>query len=298
MSKSQSEIRQSVTDQLIQALQGGGLPPWKQLFSDDPNGPGLHTSLSTGNPYRGINQLVLQLSAMRFGYKSKWWGTFNQIRQQNSSVRKGEKGHRVILWKPISRTRTNEQGNEIDEKFLIMREFVVFNAEQTTGLEKFQVGFSKPNGNPAEHYEEADRVITATDAQIEYGGNLPAYRLHDDVIQMPFRHQFDSPEAFYEVILHEIVHWSEKEGRVGRKEGHKYAFGELVAEIGACQLMAELRLPTCNFANSAAYVQGWLKGLQNDSKFIFAAAAQASKCVDYILSFSREAVEELEEAAA
>ena len=43
----------------------------------------------------------------------------------------------------------------------------------------------------------------------------PAYRLHDDVIQMPFRHQFDSPEAFYETILHELVHWSEKENRVG-----------------------------------------------------------------------------------
>ena len=152
--------------------------------------------------------------------------------------------------------------------------------------------------DPAEHYEEADRVIAETEAEIEFGGNLPAYRLHDDVIQMPFRHQFDNSESFYETILHELVHWSEKEGRVGRKEGHKYAFGELVAEIGACQMMAQLHLPTTNFTNSAAYVQGWLKGLQNDSKFIFAAAAQASKCADYILSFSREAVEELEEAAA
>jgi len=296
--RSQKEIRQSITDQIIQALKDGDLPPWRKHFSDDPNAPGLHTSLSTGAPYRGVNQLVLQLSAMRRGYKSKWWGTFNQIRQQNSSVRKGEKGHRVILWKPISRTRADEQGNDVDEKFLVMREFVVFNAEQTTGLEKFRVGFSKPTGNPAGHYEEADRVIAETRAEIEYGGNLPAYRLHDDVIQMPFRHQFDSPEAFYETLLHELVHWSEKESRVGRKEGHKYAFGELVAEIGACQLMAELGLPTCNFANSAAYVQGWLKGLQNDSKFIFAAAAQASKCADYILSFSQETVEELEEAAA
>ena len=294
--RSQNEIRQSITTQIVQAL--GDLPPWRRNWSDDPNAPGLHTSLSTGAPYRGINQLVLQLSAMRFGYKSKWWGTFNQIRQQNSSVRKGEKGHRVILWKPISRTRTNEQGNDVDEKFLVMREFVVFNAEQTTGLEKFRVGFSKPNGNPTAHYEEADRVIAETEAEIEFGGNLPAYRLHDDVIQMPFRHQFDNSESFYETILHELVHWSEKEGRVGRKEGHKYAFGELVAEIGACQMMAQLHLPTTNFTNSAAYVQGWLKGLQNDSKFIFAAAAQAGKCVDYILSFSREAVEELEEAAA
>jgi len=294
--RTESEIRHAVTTQLIHALQDGGLPPWRKCFSDDPNAPGLHTSLSTGKAYKGINQLLLLLVGMKFNYKSKWWGTFNQIQHHNASVRKGEKGHRIILWKPINRTRVNQHGEETEDRFLIMREFCVWNAEQTTGLDEFRVGYSRPNGGPTERYEQADGVIAATEAKIEYGGNRPAYRLHDDVIQMPFRHQFDTPEAYYETILHELVHWSEQESRVGRKENHKYAFGELVAEIGACQLMAELRLPTCNFANSAAYIEGWLKGLQNDSRFIFAAAAQASKCVAYLLSFSREPAETREPA--
>jgi antirestriction protein ArdC len=131
--KSQSEIHRNVTEQIVEELKEGFLPPWRKTWSDDPNAQGLHTSLSTGNPYRGINQLVLQCSAIRGNFKSRWWGTYNQIRQNNSAVRKGQKGTHVILWKPICRKRVNENGKEIDESFPIMREFVVFNAEQTTG---------------------------------------------------------------------------------------------------------------------------------------------------------------------
>jgi len=301
--RSQADIRKNVTDQIIQSLKSDGLPPWRRTWSDDPNAPGLHTSLSTGQPYRGINQLILQCAAMggesgntrSSGFKSKWWGTYNQIQQNGANVRKGEKGTHVVLWKPISRRRVNEDGKEIDESFLVMREFVVFNAEQTTGLPQFQVGFSKPKGNSVERYEEADRVIDCTDARIEYGGNRACYRPHDDLIQLPFRHQFGTREAFYETAFHETVHWTEKRGRVGRREGHKYSFGELVAEIGACFLMDELGLPTSDtLPNSASYVQSWLKGMADDHRFIFAASAQASKAADFILSFSRTDAEKPE----
>jgi antirestriction protein ArdC len=177
-----------------------------------------------------------------------------------------------------------------------MREFVVFNAEQTTGLEQFRVGYCKRKGDPIGGYEEADHVIDSADAQIEYGGNRGCYRPDDDVIQMPFRHQFETPEAFYETAFHEFVHWAENEGRVGKKTGHEYAFNELVAEIGACFLMGELGLPTGDtLPNSASYVQSWLQSMANDHRFIFSASAQASKCADYLLSFSRKEVEEPEE---
>ncbi len=36
--------------------------------------------------------------------------------------------------------------------------------------------------------------------------------------------------------------------------------------------------------NSASYIQGWLKPLKNDKKFIVEAAAKAQKAVDYILN--------------
>lgn len=63
---------------------------------------------------------------------------------------------------------------------------------------------------------------------------------------------------------------------------------ELVAEIGSSFVAMELGLPNAqNMTNHAAYVQSWLQAMENDPKFIFDAASQASKATDFLLSFSR-----------
>jgi len=107
---SPNEIRTQITRQIVDALTNGNLPPWRRPWANDPNAPGLHTSLSTGNPYRGINQLLLQLAAGGSGFQSKWWGTFNQIKASGACVLKGEKGTHVILFKPIKRTKIDQKG--------------------------------------------------------------------------------------------------------------------------------------------------------------------------------------------
>ena len=62
---------------------------------------------------------------------------------------------------------------------------------------------------------------------------------------------------------------------------------ELVAEIGACTIMHELGLETDKtFRNTAAYIQSWLKALQNDKRMIVSAAGKAEKAVNRI--FERE----------
>lgn len=76
--QSQSELRQSITATIIDALKSGNLPPWRRPWSNDPNA-GPHTSLSTGTKYKGINQLLLQISSARQGFQSKLWGTYSQI---------------------------------------------------------------------------------------------------------------------------------------------------------------------------------------------------------------------------
>jgi antirestriction protein ArdC len=290
----QTEIRSAITASIVEALTNGGLPPWKRPWADDPNVPGLHTSLSTGSPYRGINQLILQVAGMKHGFRSKWWGTFNQVRFNGSSVRKGEKATRIVLWKPIKRTRANERGEETDDNFLVMREFSVFNAEQTSGLDRFRVGFAQKEPASDLRYEIADAVIDGTGAEFRFGGNQAYYSPESDVIQMPFRNQFESTIAFYETSFHELCHWSERRTGFDRSQvENTYALGELVAEIGSCFLMGELNLPTTdNLGNHASYLSHWLKGMSDDPKFIFRAAAQASKAADFIMSFSRTSVEE------
>jgi len=295
---SPNEIRQQITNQIIEALTNGNLPPWRRPWANDPNAPGLHTSLSTGNPYRGINQLLLQLAASRSGFQSKWWGTFNQIKASGAYVLKGEKGTHVVLFKPIKRTRIDENGEEKDDSFCVMRTFVVFNCEQTSGLNEYRVGFAQPKEDTGERHEHADAVIEATNATIQHGGNRAFYSIDGDYIQIPFRHQFESPEAYYETSFHELCHWTESRVGFDRSQAENtYALGELVAEIGSCFSMGELGLPTtANMTNHAAYLESWLKGMNGDPKFIFRASAQASKAVEFVMNFSRDPVAIIERA--
>ena len=282
-----SEIRQQITNQIIESLTNGNLPPWRQPWSDDPNA-GLNTSLSTGDAYRGINQLLLQMSAFQQNFQSRWWGTFNQVRNGGASVRKGQKATKIVLWKPVSRKRIDHNGEDVKDSFFIMKQFSVFNAEQTTGLDEFRVGATQPEHDTTERHDHADAVIDATNADVRYGGNQAFYSPHDDFIQCPFRHQFESAESFYETMFHELIHWTEKRLKWDRKN-HGYAMGELIAEIGSCFIMGELNLPMAeNMDNHIAYINGWLKGMKEDSKFIFKATAQATKAVDHILSFWKQ----------
>jgi len=48
--------------------------------------------------------------------------------------------------------------------------------------------------------------------------------------------------------------------------------------------------------NHVAYLESWLKGMNGDPRFIFRAAAQASKAVEFVLSFSRDRVAIVEPA--
>ena len=284
--QTQNEIREQITNQLISAINAGTIP-WRRPWSSDSNAPGLHTSMSTGSPYRGINQLILMASTARNNFRSKWWGSFNSIKQKGASVSRGQKGTQIVLFKKIERERTDEAGDDVKDSFFVMKTFTVFNAEQTTGLEQFRVGFNKPQNNTVERYENADAVIDATGADIRYGGNEAFYNPPNDFIQLPHRHQFETPELAYETTFHELGHWTEHVSRLNwNRSDEGYAMGELIAEIAACMMMAELGLPVTTTLH-ASYLKHWLDGLAGDSKFIFQAASQASKAVDFLLSFSR-----------
>ncbi len=53
--------------------------------------------------------------------------------------------------------------------------------------------------------------------------------------------------------------------------------------MGAAYLCGICGIENITIDNSAAYIQGWLKKLKSDKKFIVMAAGLAQKAVDYIL---------------
>jgi antirestriction protein ArdC len=78
-----------------------------------------------------------------------------------------------------------------------------------------------------------------------------------------------------------------------------YAFEELVAELAAAFIPWQLNLPQSqDLGNHQAYLASWLKAMDNDPKWVFHAAAAASKSADFILSFSQKVEAEPEAEAA
>ena len=70
----------------------------------------------------------------------------------------------------------------------------------------------------------------------------------------------------------------------GRKKwsDEGYAREELVAELGAAFLCADLSLTPEPGEDHAAYIQSWLKVLKDDKRAIFAAAAHAQRAADFL----------------
>ena len=57
---------------------------------------------------------------------------------------------------------------------------------------------------------------------------------------------------------------------------------ELVAEIGAAFLCADLGITPETRDDHAAYIASWLKVLKDDKRAIFTAASHAQKVADYL----------------
>ena len=61
-----------------------------------------------------------------------------------------------------------------------------------------------------------------------------------------------------------------------------YSKEELIAEIGSAMLCTITKIDHVTIDNSASYIDGWLRKLKSDKKFIIQASASAQKAVDYI----------------
>ena len=62
-----------------------------------------------------------------------------------------------------------------------------------------------------------------------------------------------------------------------------YGKEELIAEMGSAFLCGYAGIVDRTINSSAAYLEGWLKQLQEDRTLIVHAAAQAQKAADFIL---------------
>jgi len=293
-----NDIYQTITDQIIADIESGKakggdwIMPWHK---DGKGGAGFPVSLSTGKPYRGINVIALWCSASRQGFASNLWATFKQWKAQGASVRKGQKGTKVVFWKQLRVPDENSDKDDAEKVIPMLKQFTVFNADQVDGFEgeKPEVTGTDREGE-AEVIETAEALIAQTGAVINYGGDRACYVPSIDQVFLPEREQFKktetstATECFYSTAFHELAHWTGADHRLARGKGNKfgsadYAFEELVAELGAAFTCAAVGVSTVPRADHAQYIDSWLRALKHQKRFIFEAAKHATKAADMIL---------------
>ena len=276
------KIYQIVTDQIIKQLE--------QVNTGDYNQPWFcvgHSPVNLrGTAYRGINHILLSHS----GHQSNIWGTFKQWKEKSCSVKKGEHAQIVVLWKFFN--EADEEGRDTGKTSNVMtRYYKVFNSEQVEGefAREVEQKFKEKllNHDPiaeaqnfVDGYLKTEHLPLRNSDRAYYSGGISEH------IAMPELGQFQSPENYYSVFAHEITHSTGNKKRLdrdlsGKFGSEKYAFEELVAELGSAMICGSIGLEQKPREDRAQYIKGWLTRFRSDNKFIIQAASKAQKAADY-----------------
>jgi antirestriction protein ArdC len=286
--QSKPDLYIRVTDAIIAELEAG-VRPWTKPWSAEHLAGQISRPLrSTGEPYSGINVILLWAESVAGGYAAPIWITFRQALALGGHVRKGEHGSTVVYANRISRTETGDDGQDVERSIPFLKAYTVFNVEQVEGLPAHFYAVAEPRLDAAQRIAHAEAFFAATGADIRHGGNQAYYALQPDYVQSPPFECFEEAEAYYATLAHECTHWTRHPTRLDRDFGRKrwgdegYAREELVAELGAAFLCADLGLELTPRPDHASYIASWLEVLKDDRRFIFSAAAHAQRACDYL----------------
>jgi len=274
-----------ITKRIIEKLEGGTVPwrrPWNFKYD-------MPLNIISGRPYRGINVFILLCQQ----YESPWWISFKQARKLGGAVTKGERGTPVVFWNWMKKAtgEVDERGHEIVDNIPFLRYYTVFNSAQCEGIDVPEREVEENSFSPIECCE---RTVDGMPRKpiIKHIRTNAYYSPKEDIVNIPRAELFKGPEEYYSTFFHELVHSTGHESRLSRKGvtetamfgSDSYSREELVAEMGAAFLCGYAGIENRTIDNTAAYIQGWVEKLKEDSKAVITAAAQAHKAFDFILN--------------
>jgi antirestriction protein ArdC len=277
-----TQIYAAITEKIIANLETAG--SWMKLWQ-------VPSPVSmNGHYYRGINRLALSSDP----YKSRVYGTFQQIRANGGQVRKGEKFTIVVFWK-----NTVEQDETTGEtkKMYLLKFYHVFNSEQADfdeqGIKKIADLQNLVTEKINSKHLEAESIIEGYQGHPEIcfsnKDDRAYYAPVTDLISVPDKKYFSNSSAFYRTLFHELRHSTGHPKRLNRYDGMSNSYGdipyskeELVAEL-CSSFLAGIAHLDLDIRNSAAYIKGWASALRDNQKWIMWAAAKAEKAADHIL---------------
>jgi antirestriction protein ArdC len=284
-----ADLYQRVTHAIVTAIEAGAgdyQMPWNtRLCRSSPLG--IPSNPVGGYSYRGINILSLWRNQEEQEFPTPEWATYQQWQSIGAQVKKGEKASISIFYKPLafkSTTTTEEDASRPDKsRPFIIKAAYVFNAAQVDGYAPTPF---PPVPDDAKH-EASEYLISASGAKISVGGPKACYIPSRDEIHMPPQAAFINSQAYYGVAFHELSHWTGHKSRCarsleGRFGSEAYAIEELIAELSAAFLSAELGLAPEPRIDHARYISSWLKVLKNDKRAVFTAAAKANEAANFL----------------
>ncbi|MBD2704826.1 DUF1738 domain-containing protein [Spirosoma sp. BT702] len=284
----QEDIYTRITTKILSDLEQGNLSWRKPWHSEHMTSQVMRPLRWNDIPYTGINTLILWNEASDKGFTSPYWMTFKQATDMKTNVRKGEKGTQIVYADKFTKEEEDANGERKSSQIPFLKTYTVFNASQIDGLSNAFYKTPEPViANQQERNQELEQFFVQTKADI-YTGTKACYTQSTDRIQMPPFESFETAIRYYAVLAHELTHWTKHPLRLNRDLGRKhygdegYAKEELVAELGACFLAADLGFEPMPEAHHAAYIQSWLQVLKDDKRFIFQAASHAQKATEYI----------------
>jgi len=281
-------VYEDITRKIVVAIESGQATGdgWKMPWH---NASGRPVNVSSGRAYAGVNTVNLWIEAQEKGYSSPLWGTLRQWNEAGAKVKKGEKASIVVFWKGIPKRDADE--NEDNGRRFVLKTSYAFSADQVDGYKK---------NAPVAVFEPCavEKLVFAAGVDVRLCGGRAFYHTTLDYVQLPAMSDFHSVSGFQSTLLHEAAHWTGHKSRLDRQFGKRfgdaaYAFEELVAEISAAFLCADLGVSNHPRNDHAEYVASWLKVLKSDPRAIFTAASQATKAAEYLLSFSTRKKEEV-----
>ncbi|WP_286883072.1 ArdC family protein [Sphingobacterium sp. UBA5980] len=299
MNNKVKSLHEQVAAALIEKLEKG-TAPWQKPWNSASTDFNLPYNAITGNRYKGINIFSL----LNSGREDPRWLTFKQADSKGWQINKGEKGTLVQFVKTYDlipkldengKKVLHENGKAIKERTPLERAIVtaawVFNAEQVSGIPKLEL---KPQLK-----SDWDPIVRAEDLVLLSGavvnhrkGDEAYYSLRSDIITMPLKEQFATPDRYYATLLHELGHWTGHQDRLNRSLFNRfgsegYAREELRAEIASMLIGDEFKIGH-DPGQHAAYVKGWIEMLKNNPYEIHAAATDAERIFSYLLDFERK----------
>lgn len=289
--KTASEMRNEFLNQIISDLENN-TAPWRNGMKQT----GIAINASTGKPYRGINMLSLTFYNPLNQIDNRWM-TYKQAKDKGYQVKKGEKGSTVFFYREYDKNTkkdfdrkkiehlSKDERKAYEEKYVysFISKTSVFNGSQIDGIPPLEQSTS------IDINEFQKKLIENSEAPIEFIDiKRNFYSPFFDNIGIANIDLWESSEELTSTIMHEIMHSTGHESRLGRDLKNTfgtpdYAREELVAEMGTVLALNENGFATdpSVFDNNKAYLKSWISMLKDKPSLSIDIIKDAEKAFIY-----------------